>query len=543
MKRQTFCGTLDYLPPEMIEGRQYDVCADVWCLGVLLYEFLVGDPPFNANGEQATFKRIRSVDLSFPSIVTSGARGLISSLESDSAENGGTLPLDLPETPEAAAASPLRLRPGVVHRLDKGTSGVLLAAKHKDAVARLSLLFATRRVNKIYLAVCVGHPGEATMVDPIGRSAKNSSGYLTCAVEVRGRQAGVGRTARRWRQCRERPLRAAPSDRYSGRIDLHYGIQGSHYPRCIDRRPSSARKYHSLGSTGADDDVVASPRLTNSSYLSPPSKARPAAKGKSKGVSLIASDDETESKQAALLTTSGRNTVVIDAVDTEPTPRIEVYRHDGGIAEMVQELCINKINLHPEKDVISFSEERGGVTVAAALRWSSDLYLDSLIGAPKKTLGCNTYTMHLLLLGFANNIRTSDGGTHLDGIKTAITRVVNNFARKVVDSVASDALNTLFEWNPQIYQNTELQALISAIGLGIRGIEFDSEQLRYHKVIIMTVMGDYNGSVKRILKQVSVEDAAAADKMFSILMGDNVVPRKEFITSNAEYLKLEDLDF
>jgi DNA gyrase subunit B len=48
---------------------------------------------------------------------------------------------------------------------------------------------------------------------------------------------------------------------------------------------------------------------------------------------------------------------------------------------------------------------------------------------------------------------------------------------------------------------------------------------------------------KRILKIVSVEDAATADKMFNILMGDNVVPRKEFITSNAEYLKLEDLDF
>ena len=48
---------------------------------------------------------------------------------------------------------------------------------------------------------------------------------------------------------------------------------------------------------------------------------------------------------------------------------------------------------------------------------------------------------------------------------------------------------------------------------------------------------------KRILKLVSVDDAAVADKMFSVLMGDNVVPRKEFITSNAEYLKLEDLDF
>jgi DNA gyrase subunit B len=48
---------------------------------------------------------------------------------------------------------------------------------------------------------------------------------------------------------------------------------------------------------------------------------------------------------------------------------------------------------------------------------------------------------------------------------------------------------------------------------------------------------------KRILKLVSIEDAAATDKMFSVLMGDNVTPRKEFITVNAENLKFEDLDF
>jgi len=82
-------------------------------------------------------------------------------------------PVDLPETPEAARDSPTYLRPGVVHRLDKGTSGVLIAAKHNEAVAKLSLLFAARKVKKIYLAICVGHPGDATIVEPIGRSLKN----------------------------------------------------------------------------------------------------------------------------------------------------------------------------------------------------------------------------------------------------------------------------------------------------------------------------------------------------------------------------------
>lgn len=62
----------------MVEGRQYDASADIWCLGVLLYEFLVGSPPFEADGQTATYRRIRNVDLRFPNSVSPGARDLIS---------------------------------------------------------------------------------------------------------------------------------------------------------------------------------------------------------------------------------------------------------------------------------------------------------------------------------------------------------------------------------------------------------------------------------------------------------------------------------
>lgn len=79
-KRNTLCGTLDYLPPEMIEGRAHDAMVDVWSLGVLLYEFLVGHPPFEAEGHSATYRRIARVDLHFPSDVSEGARDLISRL-------------------------------------------------------------------------------------------------------------------------------------------------------------------------------------------------------------------------------------------------------------------------------------------------------------------------------------------------------------------------------------------------------------------------------------------------------------------------------
>ena len=81
-RRNTLCGTLDYLPPEMVEGRDHDEKVDVWSLGVLLYEFLIGSPPFEAEGHSATYRRISRVDLRFPRapVVSEDAKDLISRL-------------------------------------------------------------------------------------------------------------------------------------------------------------------------------------------------------------------------------------------------------------------------------------------------------------------------------------------------------------------------------------------------------------------------------------------------------------------------------
>jgi len=79
-KRGTMCGTLDYLPPEMIKGSKYDSCVDLWTLGVLCYEFLVGKPPFEARDQVETHRRIVRLDYKFPEYVSSGARNFISSL-------------------------------------------------------------------------------------------------------------------------------------------------------------------------------------------------------------------------------------------------------------------------------------------------------------------------------------------------------------------------------------------------------------------------------------------------------------------------------
>lgn len=64
---------------------------------------------------------------------------------------------------------PQDLRPGIVHRLDRYTSGVLVAAKTLDTHQKLIEAFSTRKMHKEYLAITVGSPGNQSIDAPIGR--------------------------------------------------------------------------------------------------------------------------------------------------------------------------------------------------------------------------------------------------------------------------------------------------------------------------------------------------------------------------------------
>lgn len=75
--RHTICGTPDYLPPEMICNKAHDHTVDIWSVGILCYECLVGKTPFEDKHINESYKKIVQGKFTFPPFVSSGARDLI----------------------------------------------------------------------------------------------------------------------------------------------------------------------------------------------------------------------------------------------------------------------------------------------------------------------------------------------------------------------------------------------------------------------------------------------------------------------------------
>ena len=58
-KRKTFCGTIEYMSPEIISNENYDKCVDIWALGILLYEMLHGFSPFKSKNIKLNYEQLK----------------------------------------------------------------------------------------------------------------------------------------------------------------------------------------------------------------------------------------------------------------------------------------------------------------------------------------------------------------------------------------------------------------------------------------------------------------------------------------------------
>ncbi len=95
-------------------------------------------------------------------------------------------------------------------------------------------------------------------------------------------------------------------------------------------------------------------------------------------------------------------------IEDERTKRKHVFKFEGGIVSFVEELNQNKEVLH--KEPIYFVKEKDGISTEIALQYN-DGYSENIFS-------------------YANTINTEEGGAHLSGLRSALTRTINDYARK-----------------------------------------------------------------------------------------------------------------
>lgn len=73
-------GSEMYISPEMVETRSYSYSSDLWALGIMLFQFLVGKTPFKGKTQDETFELIKKCEYEVPKNIDANARDLIQKL-------------------------------------------------------------------------------------------------------------------------------------------------------------------------------------------------------------------------------------------------------------------------------------------------------------------------------------------------------------------------------------------------------------------------------------------------------------------------------
>src|SRR3989338_7932678 len=136
--------------------------------------------------------------------------------------------------------------------------------------------------------------------------------------------------------------------------------------------------------------------------------------------------------------------IEIELVDERAENKTELFKYEGGIKQFVEYVDQNKTPLH---EIISFEKEKNDVTVEIALRYNSG-YQENVFS-------------------FVNNINTTEGGTHLSGFKTALTRVLNNFAKEQSKSKNDDDMKLTGE--------DVKEGLVAVISVKVRDPMFEGQ--------------------------------------------------------------------
>ena len=102
----------------------------------------------------------------------------------------------------------------------------------------------------------------------------------------------------------------------------------------------------------------------------------------------------------------GLRIILVD--DREIEPKKETFVYEGGVSEYVKYLNQGKTPIHEQ--IIHLSGEQDGISLEVALQYNTGY-------------SSNIYS-------FTNNINTHEGGTHEDGVKRALTRIINNYGKK-----------------------------------------------------------------------------------------------------------------